>query len=188
MDLDHVQMTHMSQINATLVEMLTDRGIEDLPEAGFDDKHTYLETEDQNIHIIKVTDTKDIVKYLNSIVEERTENTLVILIAKTLGNDASKIVAWANNDVKIDIQIFTFEELQYNKTKHELVPKHTLIKSQDEINALVKKYAIKTVMQFPYILKTDPICKYYNGKPGNVMRVDRVSMSAGETTVYRVVV
>lgn len=70
--------------------------------------------------------------------------------------------------------------------KHELVPKHILL-SDAEKEELLKKYGI-TVRQLPRILSTDPAVTKLECKVGDVIKIERKSMTAGESIYYRVVV
>lgn len=45
-------------------------------------------------------------------------------------------------------------------------------------------YQIKQKSQLPIILRTDPMAKYLDVKSGDVVKVTRISPSAGETIVY----
>jgi DNA-directed RNA polymerase subunit H len=70
--------------------------------------------------------------------------------------------------------------------KHELVPKHTLLKEKER-EELLRKYNI-TLKQLPRILASDPVIKLLNGQPGDVVMIDRKSLTAGQTNYYRVVI
>lgn len=84
-------------------------------------------------------------------------------------------------------QVFQLKELQYNVTKHELVPKHELIGSDQEsyIQELVDKYLLKNRFQFPLILKSDPVARYLNAKTGNLVKITRSSPTSGVYEFYR---
>jgi DNA-directed RNA polymerase subunit H len=71
-------------------------------------------------------------------------------------------------------------------TKHVLVPKHEII-SESEKEELLKRYGI-TLRQLPRIFMNDPAIKHLNPKIGDVVRIRRKSVTAGETEYYRVVV
>ena len=71
-------------------------------------------------------------------------------------------------------------------TKHELVPKHTLLNDKEK-EELLKKYGI-VLRQLPRMLVTDPMAKLLNCKVGDVVKIIRQSETAGETDYYRVVV
>ena len=60
------------------------------------------------------------------------------------------------------------KKLQFNITKHELVPKHTKLSDQ-ESKEIFERYSIKNPYQLPLLLKDDVVSKYYNFKPGNIL-------------------
>ena len=62
------------------------------------------------------------------------------------------------------IQFLTCKFLCVNVTKHELVPKHTLLSDAASFDE-------KTL---PLILDTDPIVQYFNWPIGGVVQIDRV--------------
>ncbi len=89
------------------------------------------------------------------------------------------------NEINKDIQIFEMKELQFNITKHVMVPKHELINNESDIADIVTRFNIKSKSQLPFILKTDPVARYMNAKPGNVVKIIRFSPTSGEYILYR---
>ena len=75
---------------------------------------------------------------------------------------------------------------EVNITKHELVPKHTLLNDKEK-EGLLKRYGI-ILRQLPRILESDPVVKLLNCKVGDVVKIIRKSETAGEAEYYRVVV
>ncbi len=75
---------------------------------------------------------------------------------------------------------------ELNIKKHELVAKHEILK-EEEKEMVLQKYGI-TLKQLPRILVTDPQIKVLEGKIGDVVKITRMSQSAGEAVYYRVVV
>ena len=51
------------------------------------------------------------------------------------------------------------KQLQFNITKHMLVPNHIKL-DEDEENFIIQKYNLKSKFQLPLILKNDPISRY----------------------------
>jgi DNA-directed RNA polymerase subunit H (RpoH/RPB5) len=98
------------------------------------------------------------------------------------GGDMKKIVEFDQAH-----QLFSIQELQFNISRHSLVPKHTLITDDGEIQEILTKYMVKK-NQLPYILKSDAMSQYLNAKPGNIVRIERISPTAGISIVYRAVV
>lgn len=73
-----------------------------------------------------------------------------------------------------------------NILKHELVPKHTIMKDE-EIKELLEKYKIN-LSQLPKTIATDPVVKALNAKEGDVLKIIRKSHTAGISEYYRIVV
>lgn len=70
--------------------------------------------------------------------------------------------------------------------KHELVPKHILL-NEKEKEDMLKSFGINP-RQIPRIPSSDPVIVVLNGKPGDIVKIVRKSMTAGETTYYRVII
>jgi DNA-directed RNA polymerase subunit H len=70
--------------------------------------------------------------------------------------------------------------------EHILVPKHRLM-TDDEKSELLKKYKIG-LNQLPKISSNDPVMKLIKDfKPGDILEIERESITAGKTKYYRVV-
>jgi len=76
------------------------------------------------------------------------------------------------------------KKLEVNK--HQLVPKHTLL-AEREKEELLLKLGI-TIRQLPRISVEDAAIKEMNPKIGDVVKIIRQSVTAGESEYYRVVV
>ncbi len=70
--------------------------------------------------------------------------------------------------------------------EHELVPTH-IIASNDEIKLVLDHYGIQK-NQLPRIYRDDPAVKVLGARPGQVIRVERASPTAGQSFYYRLVV
>ena len=84
-------------------------------------------------------------------------------------------------------EFFWLDILQFNITKHKLVPQHQKI-SPKELKIIMSKYKLSHVNQLPRILQTDPIVQYYNFKRGDVIKITRPSPTAFRYVYYRTVV
>lgn len=177
----------------TIMEMLHDRKIElsanaaDILTSGYSTRFNKMifEIIIDDIKLIYYLSPKYKWSELKKNFEDTEENnkySLHILITKDKisANNMKSI-----NELKINIQIFDIKELQFNITKHVLVPKHELFINENEITELLEKYSLKSKFQLPIILKNDPVAKYFNIKNGDVVKVSRVSPSSGEYITYR---
>lgn len=91
-------------------------------------------------------------------------NNSIIIYSNTITPFVKKII----NTTDLNIELFSKDILQYNITKHYLVPFHEAL-SKSESEKFKKKYGVK----FPILLKSDPVCRFYNFKKGSVIRVLR---------------
>lgn len=71
-------------------------------------------------------------------------------------------------------------------TKHILVPKHTKL-SQKEKENLFERYNISEA-ELPKINKKDSAIAHLKVKSGDVIMIERQSLTAGKTLFYRVVI
>jgi DNA-directed RNA polymerase subunit H (RpoH/RPB5) len=118
---------------------------------------------------------------------EKGDFDLYITIYKKLTTNNLKSIHEfeKKNEKPIVMQFFELREVLFNITKHVLVPKHEVITDENIIEEIVKSHNIRNRHHFPNILKTDPVAKYYGIKPGNLVKITRVSPSAGEYFIYR---
>ena len=91
----------------------------------------------------------------------------------------------AVDDPSRDVQMFLLKELQFNLTRHELVPEHVPVRDEAEIEAIMRRYRLKSRYMLPLILGNDPVALHLALKPGQVVRITRPSPSAGTFVTYR---
>lgn len=112
---------------------------------------------------------------LIKLLEQKIEH--IILITK------NKLTSYAKKEMNnlgknLEKEIFYTNEMTYNIIKHELVPKHELLNSE-ETKLMIEKFGKK----IPNIKITDKICRYYNGKIDQIFRIYRK-----DKIYYRIVV
>jgi DNA-directed RNA polymerase subunit H (RpoH/RPB5) len=83
------------------------------------------------------------------------------------------------------IQVFDIKELQFNVARHSLVPQHEPLRDEAEIARILKALSVRSKFQLPLIHNTDAMARYLALKPGELVRIRRLSPSAGEYISYR---
>lgn len=180
----------------TLKEMLSVQGhnIDLLHNISNHELEVLHRQSDNNILQIFVNDHMKIIYYLHNkfkfadlkkfiqFKDEDKITDIVLIFKEKINSFNPKNIEEFNN---INLQTFLIKELLFNISKHELVPKHELIRDPVEIVRLVDHFNLKSKLQFPIILKSDPMAKYLNIQPGELVKVTRVSPSAGESILYR---
>jgi len=76
--------------------------------------------------------------------------------------------------------------VKFDILSHELVPKFTIL-SKEEVETVRHSYGIRKE-SLPWIRRSDPVCKTIGARPGDVLKIERISEVAGKTEVYRYVV
>lgn len=107
----------------------------------------------------------DRVKEYISHMHKMEYNHCIIIYSGSSTPMATKL---AESSIEIDMELFTEEELQYNITKHYLVPKHIKLSDED-----AESFKIKYGTKFPVILRSDPIARFYHYKRGDVIKIER---------------
>ena len=82
-----------------------------------------------------------------------------------------------------NIEIFILNSLQFNPTKHCLVPKHSRMTLEEQKNIL-QFYKCER-KELPKLSVNDPIAKYYGMKIGEICKIERVSETTGFSNFYR---
>ena len=108
----------------------------------------------------------------------------IFITSVPLSAQARKVMSVTSQYTQVEC--FLEEDLLVNITHHELVPKHVLL-SKEEKAALLKRYRLKET-QLPRILSKDPIARYLGLKRGQVVKIIRVSETAGRYASYRLCV
>lgn len=179
---------------ATIKEMLIDRGHELGALSGIGEPEVTelissldifsLEAGDRDIiFILKKLKNSELVKAAELIEEARRGSTIIVSNDKMSGVN----IDCAHTNFGRTVETFTLTELMVNISKHVDVPKHEII-SADAAKALVLDLKLKSLAQLPIVFKSDPMARYIGARTGDVVKIYRKSLTAGETTFYRVCV
>ena len=129
------------------------------------------------IKITTVSKTSDIANFL-----KKYPKAGKILVVDAIGKKAIQYIR-ANYE---GAEVFTEEEMMINIVEHVSVPKHVML-TEDEIKQFYEEFNTKK-KGMPRILTGDPIARYYNMKPNDVVKILRPSGASGVTPFYRLVV
>ena len=76
--------------------------------------------------------------------------------------------------------------MEFDISKHELVPEHTLL--TDEEKSKILEQFNTSLKQMPSITIKDPAIQHLEAKPGDMIKIKRKSETTEESTYYRVVI
>jgi DNA-directed RNA polymerase subunit H (RpoH/RPB5) len=198
-------------INKNIEEMLVDRGDNVL---SFREMLLSLNKEDfeTDKHVINVQTLKTSILYalsknlrktiINELKEKLKDSDNISEFTNKYGGKNNIIIVFNNESIstavksqlnKYDkifqkngghLQYFSSQQLMFNPTKHEYVPKHTKL-TEDEVKEFMKEYLTRSKMHMHVILQNDPIAKWIGLKHGDIVRIDRYNENSGESFSYR---
>lgn len=182
---------YVGQSLKTILEMLRDRGIEtavspDGAQELIGSNQNYFEFSIDRIKIVyylmsKFKWTALQKSFEDGDADEKPYDLYILVVKEKPTQNNLKFI----HATKLDVQIFDIRELQFNISKHSLNPKFELIRDAAEVERIIHENSLKNKTQLPIILRTDPMARYLNLRTGDVVRVTRVSPTAGEYVGYR---
>jgi DNA-directed RNA polymerase subunit H len=126
--------------------------------------------------VVGIALVKDLVKKMEEVQAQEG-----ILVGGSRFTPAAKKHAM---DMRVELVLGNYAS--FDLFSHELVPPHS-IADEDEVSLVMEYYGI-TRNQIPRILRSDPAVKVLGAKPGQVVRIERDSDTAGAVYYYRLVV
>ena len=144
----------------------------------FDEEDCLLQNNDDKIIVFFPVENKvniDTIKEILYKMEKVHIKNCIIVYKESITSSAKKTL----DVLELNIEMFHLEQLQYNITKHNLVPKHIRIEDKQQKKELLKKYGT----QLPVLLKSDAVSRFYNYKKGDLIKILRTN----NTICYRLV-
>jgi len=135
---------------------------------------------------IRPSNLDDVIEDLFTIENVLTKNDTLIIVTEDEPNDTitTKMKYLYDHD-GIFVVIHNINRLQYDITRHKLVPKCKIL-SDAEVDAMKTKYNVKALHQLPEISRFDPLALALSVRPGQVCEFTRESATAMHYTYYRV--
>jgi len=143
--------------------------------------------------LIKYVLTKLRVEKYNVLIIDLIEQQIIkdgddlILIVKDKINNLDSFYSLFDKFYKsnnIFIQIFSINNLLINIKNHVLVPDLRIL-NDSEKDSIREKYNVETMTQFPLLLNSDPMAKFYGVKHGDLCEITRTSETSGKYISYR---
>jgi DNA-directed RNA polymerase I, II, and III subunit RPABC1 len=164
----------------TVKEMLRDRGYKKTVE---DD---YTIVADDSIIVYFSTDEKinkdNIQNFTSKYLQANKIKHGIFVYPNTITSTAKNLILNRMID-GIYIELFHLTVLQYNITRHRLVPKHLKLEGE-ELQEIKSKYA----KNLPKLSIMDPVSRYYDFSRGDIIKIYRNTGSSTDLISYRVVV
>jgi DNA-directed RNA polymerase subunit H len=115
------------------------------------------------------------------------EDTLYIITRSDSNETLTQLMKhiWEQDGILVILQ--NIKRLQFNILEHELVPVHRVM-SQEEKEAIMRKYNLTQEDQFPEISRFDPVAQAIFLRPGDVCEIKRYHRTALASYYYRLCV
>lgn len=152
----------------TVIEMIHQRGYNDVQID--DDKIYAIKQNGEHVYAYTTVIKKFNVAEIQSKIADMKESDVkhsIVLFEGTPTPMVKKVIIDAAATGNL-IEIFNIDDLQYNITKHYLVPQHILV-NKEEADRI--KTEIGT--NFQQIRTDDPVARFYNFRKGDVIKIVR---------------
>lgn len=180
----------MATAIAVVKEMLADRGVglgelatvgdKEIADLAAEHGFFHLAAEDRDVVVVtQKLKTQDLQKAAAVLDDSRRSKAIIIVQDKPLSFHRNCVAASYGN-----AEIFCLGELQYNVSRHELVPPHRKM-TDAEVKDVLQTYMLNDRRGLPAIWSTDPMAKYLGLRPGDVVEITRASPAAGTSVYYR---
>lgn len=196
----------------TMFQMLVDRGYDnnkvllDTIAIPFTDIKSDIDLNKINLEIVNKTgdkyaivsfavgDTKfgkdELQNYYNLGVKLNSEKKTPVNIIIARNKVTSPLEKYKNelnsiNSKQVFIELWLLDQLQYNITESEYVPRH-IIMSKDESAKVLEEMQINET-DLPRAKHSDPVIRYLGGRSGQVVKIIRKSETTGESFYYRLI-
>lgn len=176
-------MATIENAKAVVYEMLKDRNYKRIVDEGSedniiigDDKILVFFSRDQKIN------KDNIQNFAHRELQSRNISHGIFIYPNTITSTAKNVILQNRID-GIYLELFHLVNLQYNITKHRLVPQHKKLQG-DEYNEIKTKFG----RSLPRIYSGDPVVRYYDFKKGDILKILRKTSNGQEIVAYRIVV
>jgi DNA-directed RNA polymerases I, II, and III subunit RPABC1 len=199
--MDFEEKNTLFKIRKTVIEMVEDRKyiVPDSDKINFEEFSAQFDAKNLDIFIPnenkspiyihfhnenKSLAKSDLKNLVESLIEKYNNHEIkIIILLKEKGNGS--IFKELKKEEYKHVEIFMNKNMIFNITHHQMVPKHSLLSSEEEEEILEKYNTTKN--KLPKILRSDPIVQYYGMKPDQICKIIRKSPEVGESVYYRLV-
>lgn len=202
-----IEKSHYQQLNdvkTNLIKMLTNRGfilkdneqktIEKIIKDNNDDQEYIIQLDNESNYNTEIKKKRIYVKIFDYKITSINKNSQIgefiskyndeykILIVQDINQKSENII----ESYETQSEVFKIINLMLNIVDHTLVPQHIVLTKEQTEEVMLAYRAKKRDMSL--IRTTDAVAKYYNMKPGEIVKIIRPSVLVCEAPVYRLVV
>lgn len=126
--------------------------------------------------------------YIHSLVKRDDVHTLVVVTKLNPTHKVSSVLGIMGSNA----QLFNETELTVNITKHQLVPQHSIVEDPKKRKQILERFSQDSAGNihmelFPGLFTNDPVAKYYNYKPNDLVEIRNPRRDGFYDLYYRIV-
>lgn len=182
----------MNVIHENIKTMFRYRGYTDIEDTG--DFITGIDSSGQMVYAFKEIypnlnneNIKEILGTLKEIDDQPMKHGLVVY-SGTITPAVNKAILPTASNINLKIEVFPQVDLSFICVHHDLVPPHHKLSQKDALEIRQNFSSMGTngrmKLDIPCMASNDPISRFYNFQPGDIVRVDRKN----ELPAYRRVI
>lgn len=194
----------LSDVKTTIVKIFTNRGfinlenrdkyINKLIKNENDDMEYIIELDNDKNYNTTIKNKKVYIKFFDYKISSINKTSPIgefitkydkeykFLVVQDINSKSENII----ESYETQVEIFKFNKIQSDITEHDLVPTHIVL-SKEEGEEVLESYRARK-RDMPLIRTTDPVAKYFNMKPGEIVKIIRPSPITCEVISYRLVI
>jgi DNA-directed RNA polymerase subunit H len=178
-------MSDYSQFSINEIDAMTVNGQLDMLVSRPDGKKAYIKYM-LNVKQLRKDNLDQLIEDLYEIETVLEKKDTLIVVTNEEPNDTMVArMKYLYDHSNIFVVMHFIKRLQYNISKHVLVP-HATVLSAGEIDELKRKYNIQSISKLPEISRFDPQALTLCLRPGDVIKISRKSNTALEYNYYRI--
>lgn len=129
--------------------------------------------------------TDGVLKSYVQFCEDNNYTNGVIIVMSTSPSENILDMIRTMNTGKTLVQLFNVRYLQFDISSHRKVPKHRIISLEESVELQKKMKITDPKMQLPWIDSQDAMAKWLGARTGDIIEIERLSESAGNSLYYR---
>lgn len=106
---------------------------------------------------------------------------VLMMVGSETNAAKEKVLTYNRVNPEHKIEVWRWDACQFNVVRHVLVPRHTLA-PQEELELVCRVHHLKPE-EFPVLLSSDPVCRWYDFPVGSLVKI----MRSDESVSYRIV-
>ncbi len=194
----------LNEVKKNLIKMFTNRGfinedntnkiIEKIIKDENDDQEYIVQLDNNKNYNTEIKNKRLMVKIFDYKITSINKNSPIgefiskhdsdykVLIVQDINQKSENII----QSYETQSEVFRINELMLNIVDHVLVPKHIVL-TKEQTDLVLEAYRAKK-RDMMLIRTTDPVARYYNMKPGEIVKIIRPSIMTCEAPAYRLVI